>query len=112
MSRRSALVISVVVILTAGSLVILALVLTSQGLDRAAAWSNILALPVGIVGLAVGALGLRQGSSNARNSLRVTEAGSSYQSQPGASPVVQLGIGDQQINAAGNATINIHNQRG
>src|SRR5262245_58513936 len=58
MCRRNTLATAAIVIFTAAALLMLGWFLASQGLDHAAAWSNILALPVGVIGVAVGVLAL------------------------------------------------------
>jgi hypothetical protein len=101
MSKRQGLITASFVILSAVSLLALAVFLTSQGLDRAAAWSNILALPVGIIGLAVGALAIRSpAGAHSNNSKLDREA---------AAPPIQIGLGHSQVNMVG-GTVNIDNR--
>jgi hypothetical protein len=106
MPRLRMLVAAVIAIVAAVLLVMLAWFLAAQGLDRAAAWSNILALPVGVVGLAIGALGLR--------SARPDSVGSALppRGEPfsGSGVSIQRGAaGRDQFNVAG-GTVNITNR--
>jgi hypothetical protein len=96
-SKRSAVITAGLVILSAVCLMILAAFLASQGLDRAAAWSNILALPVGILGVAVGALALRPSRDR-------------HTAPPTGGLPDQVGVGYSQVNMVG-GTVNIDNRK-
>jgi hypothetical protein len=105
MPRRRVLTTAAVMILLATSSVILGWFLGSQDLNGAAAWSNILALPVGIIGLGVGVIGLRQQRQDSAPTAHVPP----IDPFSGSGAIVQQGhAGRDQFNVAG-STINITN---
>lgn len=105
MSRRAGKVIVIGVILIG---VASGIFLLGQALDAAAAWANILALPIGLMGLAIAVWGLvrREGVE-----ARPERAGARPVATGGGAPV-QIGIaGRDQLNIA-SGTVNITNHRG
>src|SRR2546430_919440 len=88
--RRAVLVTAAAAIVAAISLLILALFLSSQGLDRASAWSNIIAVPLTVVGIITGLRGVRRHREREglpRRAARVQNAGT----HSGPAAVVQYG---------------------
>jgi hypothetical protein len=105
MTRRRALITASVLIFVAMCLGALAWFLGSLDLDRAAAWSNIFAFPVAIIGVVVGVAGSRTATSPAPlNAPSAADVITSVGQTP-----IQLGhAGRDSFNVAG-GTVNITN---